>query len=349
MKAVVVGDFLLPTDVLEKVYTGDGVEKWVESYKKTDFICETRADIRNVWRQLEQHGPSGVPAPDDLPGLVKDAEVLAVHICPVNKEILAAAPNLKVILSARGGLENIDVKEATNRKIPVFHTPNHNAEAVAEYTIGLILCETRNIARSHHALKQGIWQEYYPNSSFIPELNELKVGIVGYGSNGRLVAGKLRSFNTEILISDPFVKDEVIAADGYRPVSFDTMLKEADVITVHVRLTPETKNMFGEKQFASMKPSSYFINTARSGLVDTDAMVKALREKSIQGAAIDVFDVEPLPKDSPLIEIENLTLTNHRAGDTRNSYWNAPNLMRRELVTYMGGGKPRFVANPQVL
>lgn len=349
MKGVVVGDFLLPTEVLEKVYQGDGVEKWVGSYMKTDFICKTRADIRNVWRQLEQHGPSGVPAPEDLAELVKDAEILAVHICPVNKEILDAAKNLKIVLSARGGLENIDVKEASSRGIPVFHTPNHNAEAVAEYTIGLILNETRNISRSHCALKQGVWQEYYPNSSFIPELNELKVGIVGYGSNGRLVAQKLAAFNTEILICDPFVKDDVVEKDGYRPVDMETMLKEADVITLHVRLTPETSKMIGEMEFGRMKPSSYFINTARSGLVDTAALIKALKEKTIQGAAIDVFDVEPLPKDSPLIEIENLTLTNHRAGDTRNSYWNAPNLMRRDLLAYLGGKKPRFVANPQVL
>ncbi|MCD8349703.1 MAG: 2-hydroxyacid dehydrogenase [Planctomycetaceae bacterium] len=349
MKGVVVGDFLLPTSILEKVYQGDDVEKRVESYTKTDFICETRADIRNVWRQFELHGPSGVAAPDDLPGLVADAEVIAVHICPVNKAIIDAAKNLKIILSARGGLENIDVQEATARGIPVFHTPNHNAQAVAEYTVGLILSETRNIARSHCALKQGVWQEYYPNSAFIPELNELKIGVVGYGANGRLVAEKLRSFNTEILICDPFVPDDVVKADGYRPVSKDELLKEADVITLHVRLTPKTQKMFGAEEFKQMKDSAYFINTARSGLVDTDAMVQALRDKSIMGAAIDVFDVEPLPKDSPLITIDNLTLTNHRAGDTRNSYWNAPNLMRREMLTYLNGGTPRFVANRQVL
>ncbi|MCC8167564.1 MAG: 2-hydroxyacid dehydrogenase, partial [Planctomycetes bacterium] len=335
---VVVGDFLLPTEILEKVYHGDGVEKYVESYQKTDFKCETRADIRNVWRLLEEHGPSGVPAPDDLYGLVADAEVLAVHICPVNKEVIASAKNLKYILSARGGLENIDIAAATERGIPVFHTPHHNAAAVAEYTIGLILAETRNIARSHHALKNGVWQEYYPNSAFIPELNEHKGGIIGYGSNGRLVAENLRSFETEILISDPFVPDDVIAADGYTPKTLDDLLREADVITVHVRLTKDTAKMIGERQFAMMKPSAYFINGARSGLVDTDAMIAALRNKVIQGAAIDVFDTEPLPKDSPLVSIDNLTLTNHRAGDTRASYWNAPNLRRQDCLAPRGGG-----------
>jgi D-3-phosphoglycerate dehydrogenase len=240
------------------------------------------------------------------------------------------------------------VNEATQRGILVIHTPNHNAQAVAEYTIGLMLAETRNIARSHYSLKQGTWQEQYPNSSFIPELNELKIGIVGYGQNGQLVAKKLKSFETHILICDPFVSDDVILKDGYEPVNLDTLFAEADIISLHVRLTAQTKSMIGAAEFRKMKPSAYLINTARSGLVDTNAMIMALQENTIKGAAIDVFDAEPLPKDSPLIQLDNLTLTNHRAGDTRNSYWNAPNIMRKELLTFIGGGKPRFLANPKV-
>lgn len=349
MKGVVVGDYLLPTEILEKFFHGDGIEQYITSYEKTDFVVNTRAEIRNVWRQLEMHGPSGVPFPKDLPALVKDAEVLAVHICPVSKELMDAAPNLKLIVSGRGGLENIAMEEASRRGIPVIHTPHHNANAVAEYTIGLMLAETRNIARSYLALKQGTWQEAYPNSAFIPELAELKIGLVGYGQNGQLVANKLRTFDSTILISDPFVPDQVIRDDGFLPVSLQSLLAEADIISLHVRLTAQTAKMIGEKEFEQMKKSAYFINTARSGLVDMNALVQALQSHTIAGAAIDVFDVEPLPADNPFKSLDTLTMTNHRAGDTRASYWNAPNLMRKQAMSYFKGEIPRFVANKQVL
>ena len=349
MKGLVIGDYLLPTEVLEGFFHGDGIEEFITSYEKTDFVVKTRAEIRNVWRQLELHGPSGVPYPEAMPQMVEDAEVLVVHICPVCREIIQRAKKLKLIVSARGGLENIDREEATKRGIPVIHPPHHNANAVAEYTVGMMLAETRNIARSHLALREGKWQEFYPNSSFIPELAELKVGIVGFGQNGQLVCEKLRSFDTTILVSDPFVADDAIRQAGFIPMKLEELLREADIVSLHVRLTKQTERMIGEGEFALMKPTAYLINTARSGLVDTQALIGALKNKVIQGAAIDVFDTEPLPADSELTRLENLTATNHRAGDTRASYWNAPNLMRKQALKLFRGETPRFVANRQVL
>jgi D-3-phosphoglycerate dehydrogenase len=348
MKGVVVGDYLLPTQILAKVFRGDGIETIVEDVSTTDFVVKDRAEIRTVWRLLEQHGPSGVPYPADLPALARNAEVLAVHICPVSKALMDQCPKLKVILSARGGLENIDVAEATRRGIAV-HTPHHNAQAVAEYAIGLMIAETRNIARSYYALKQGTWCEAYPNSAYIPELNELKIGIAGYGQTGRLVARKLKAFDAEILVADPFVPTEAIEKDGFRAVSLDELIETADIISLHVRLSPKTAGMIGAKEFAAMKPGAYLINTARSGLIDEAALIAALEEKSIGGVALDVFDKEPLPSDSPLLKYDRLTLTNHRAGDTRNSYWNAPNLMRDQFLCLQAGVCPQFLTNPAVL
>ena len=124
MKGLVIGDFLLPGNILEKIFSGDGIEKHVESFKTAEFKVESRSEIRNVWRQFEEHGPSGVACPGEIAELVKDTEVLVVHICPVNNEMIKSAQNLKIILSARGGLENIDIEEASKRKIPVIHTPS---------------------------------------------------------------------------------------------------------------------------------------------------------------------------------------------------------------------------------
>jgi D-3-phosphoglycerate dehydrogenase len=348
VKGVVVGDYLLPTEILVNVFKGDGVEALVGSFVTTDFTVKDRSEIRTVWRLLEQQGPSGVPLPSELISLARDAEVLAVHICPVSKVLMDQCPKLKVILSGRGGLENIDVAEATRRGIAVIHTPHHNAQAVAEYTIGLMISETRNIARSHHAMKQGTWRESYPNSAYIPELNELKVGFIGYGQTGRLAAQKLRSFGSDIYVADPFVPAEVIEKDGFKPISLEDLIPIADVLSLHVRLSPKTAGLIGSAQFAAMKTGAYLINTARSGLIDEPAMLAALEEARIGGIALDVFDKEPLPADSPLLTFDNLTLTNHRAGDTRNSYWNAPNLMREQFMTLQKGRKPQFLANPAV-
>ncbi len=346
MKGLAVGDYLLPVSILAKVFQGDGMEKIVDTVKTTEFTVKDRAEIRTVWRLLEQHGPSGVPLPAGLVDLARDVEVLAVHICPVSKPLMDQCPNLKVILSARGGLENIDVAEATARGIPVIHTPHHNAQAVAEYAIGLMIAETRNIARSHHGLKQGKWIERYPNSAYIPELNELRIGIIGYGQTGRLTAQKLRGFEPDIVVADPFINPEEIRRDGFSPIGMEELIATSDIISLHVRLSAATAGLFGKAQFAAMKTGAYLINTARSGLIDEAAMIGALEESRIGGIALDVFDKEPLPTDSPLLGYEKLTLTNHRAGDTRNSYWNAPNLMREQFLTLHAGEKPRFLANP---
>jgi len=349
MKGVAVGDFLLPTEILARVFQGDGMERLISSVVTTDFVVADRSAIRTVYRLLEENGPSGVPAPRDLAEICEDTGVLAIQICPVSKDTLDRCRDLKLIVSARGGLENIDVKEATRRGIGVINTPHHNAQAVAEYTVGLILAETRNIARSHYELKRGVWRESYSNQSFIPELNELKIGIVGYGVIGSLVADKLRSFRTEVLVADPAVPAEVIEKDGFRPMSLETLLKSADVVTLHVRLSSSTAGMIGHSQIATMKDTAYIINTSRAGLVNMPALLAALRERRIAGAALDVFDMEPIPVDSPLLEIDNLTLSNHRAGDTRNSYWNAPNLMREQMRMFFAGQKPRYLVNPEVL
>jgi D-3-phosphoglycerate dehydrogenase len=349
MKGLAVGDLLLPTSKMVNLFEADGVKEHVSQVLTTEFRNRDRADIRTTWRSVEEKGPEGVEPPADLADLMDEVAIAAVHICPLSGEMIARARNLKIISTARGGTENIDLAAATERGIAVLNTPHHNAQAVAEYTVGLMLAETRNIARSHHELKNGVWREYYPNTEFIPELNDSTVGIVGYGRNGRLVARKLRSFTTRILVHDPYVSDQEITAAGYRPVDLPTLLREADIVTLHVRLTPETRGMVNEEQLRMMKPSAYLINTARAGLIDLHAFHRALDEKWITGAAVDVYETEPVPPDHPLLGLDNVTVTNHRAGDTRNAYWKAPLLMGEQVAKLLRGERPDFIVNPEVL
>jgi D-3-phosphoglycerate dehydrogenase len=349
MKGLAVGDLLAPTKKMVEIFAVEGLRERMSGVVETEFKNKDRGDIRRTWRAVEEHGPEGEPPPEDLERLVRDVDILAVHICPVAAGIIEKAPRLRIIASARGGVENIDVRAATRKGVAVINTPNHNAQAVAEYAIGLMLAETRNIARSYHALKSGAWREYYANTEFIPELNGSTVGILGYGQTGRLVAKKLVSFDVEILVHDPFISKEAIEADGFKAVDFETLLRESDIVSVHVRLTPQTQGMFGEKQLRMMKPTSYIVNTARAGLFDLRILKRALEEKWIYGAAVDVYEKEPVSPDYPLLSLDNVTFTNHRAGDTRNAYWKAPLLMGKQVLKLLSGEKPDFIVNPEVL
>lgn len=203
-------------------------------------------------------------------------------------------------MSARGGVENIAVKEAQEKGIKIIHCPMHNAFAVAELTIGLMICETRNVARANYALKNGEWREQYPNTGHILELRSMCVGLIGFGAIGRLVAQRLKVFGSRILIYDPFVAKEEIEALGYEAVDKDTLLKESDIVSLHGRIGPNDPPLIAKAELEKMKPSAYLINTARAVLVNMEDLEEALIHKTIAGAAIDVFLKNPLPKRTVL-------------------------------------------------
>ncbi len=247
---------------------------------------------------------------------------------------MEAATRARVVGVLRGGTENVDVAYATGRGMTVMNTPGRNARAVAECTLGLILGEVRNIARSHGLLMNGRWQRTYPNSDVIPEVCGKTVGLVCYGAVGRLVAGYLQAMGSRILAYDPFVRGDPAPA---AMVDLETLLRESDVVSIHARLTRETQHLIGEKQLALMKPTAVLVNTARSGLVDEAALVRALQARRIMGAALDVFDVEPLPADHPMLKLDNVTLTPHIAGSTIDAFLNSPRLMAGHLARLIRG------------
>ena len=234
-------------------------------------------------------------------------------------------------------MENLDVEAATERGIIISNNPAHNANAVAEYTLGLILCETRNICRSHFALKNGQWRKVYPNTaSTIRELKDLTVGVVGFGSVGRLVAEKLKALGCRILVSDPFCKEA-----PYSIVPLDELLQASDVVTLHARAKGV---IIGERELEMLKPTAVLINTARAHLVDTLALKRSLDRGRPLSVALDVFDTEP---DIPgfLREYDNVTITSHRAGDTINSYKDAPAFAMDNYLGFLEGKPLRFRVN----
>lgn len=341
MKIVCVSDYYMK----EEFYT-DCLKKFphIELISIPYFGATTAKEMRGIVHKLEKGGAYAFPPPGELLEAVADADLLMVHLCPVTKEVMDAAPNLKYILSNRGGLENIDLEAAKERNIPVLHNPAHNANAVAEITVGLAICEMRNVSRANISLKDGEWRESYPNTGEVFELRNKTVGLIGFSTIGKLVAEKLQSFQMRILAADPCISPEDPDLKKYNVelVDLETLLSQSDIVSVHAR-TSNQEAILGEKEIGLMKSTAIFINTARAYLVDYDALAKALTEKKIMGAALDVFPMEPLPKDSPFLTLDNVTLTNHRGGDTVNSFSDSPEALMTALMELLENGKrPRF-------
>jgi D-3-phosphoglycerate dehydrogenase len=347
MKALLVGDPMITSEMFKPAY-----EKYMKKYFK-DMAME---DFEKEWSNLqdrrlkvEQQGPEIEVVPDIVQKEGKDAELLAGLFVPVSSKLMDAMPNLKIVGLARAGKENINLEEATKRNILAFNVMGRNAEAVSDFAIGLMLSESRNIARAHLSIKQGGWQKEFSNADFVPQLKGKKVGIAGFGYIGQLVAQKLQGWDLEVLVYDAFVDDETIKEAGCTPVDKETLFKESDFLSIHLRLVEPTKGWVDEKHLKMMKKRAYLINTGRSGLIDMDVLFDLLKNKNIAGAALDVFDEEPLDENSKWKTLDNLTLTTHIAGTTTEVLTGSPFLLFEDIDRFLSGKKAKFILNPQVL
>ena len=305
-------------------------------------------DISAVFRRIEVNGPEGEDVPE---GFLNnpDTEILVGSFCPFSSKGMDALKKLKVIGVVRAGMENCNIQAATERGIAVVNAAGRNADAVSDFTVGMMLCEARNIARAHHSIMNGGWDTKFSNSATTPDMRGKKVGLFGFGYIGRLMAEKLSGFHVELMVYDPYITEDAVAPFSAKLVDKETLFKEADFISVHARLTPESHHAISANEIALMKPTAYFINTARAGLVDYDALLKALQEKKIAGAALDVFEEEPLAADDPFRKLDNVTLTTHRAGSTLDAALNSPRLVFERIEALIRDGKTAGLCNPDVL
>lgn len=253
---------------------------------------------------------------DEVVEFVADAEIFVTHLAPLSRGMIERLPNLKLVAVSRGGPVNIDMAAAREREILVVNTPGRNASAVAEFTIGAILAETRLIREGHESLRAGNWRgDLYRADRTGRELNEMTVGVVGYGNIGTKVVRLLRAFGTKVLVHDPYVQlTAEDRLDGVEHVGLTELLSNSDVVTMHPRVTEETRHMMNEETFSHMKSDAVFVNTARGPLVDYDALYACLKSGLIGSAMLETFAVEPVPDDWPLLKLPNVTLTPHIAG-----------------------------------
>ncbi|MFC4171415.1 2-hydroxyacid dehydrogenase [Microvirga sp. GCM10011540] len=304
--------------------------------------------IETKWPDEPFAGRDGVAGPsiseysgdlDTVKALVADADIAITHLGPFPRDVIEAAPNLRFIGVSRGGPVNIDMEAARERGIAVANVPGRNASAVAEFTIGAILSQTRLITPGHVALARGEWRgDLYRADRTGEELSQMTVGILGYSHVGQRVIRLLKPFGCRLLVCDPYVKltvqDQI---DGVEQVDLDTLLARSDVVSLHVRVTKETIGMISEARIARMKDGAYLINTARGSLIDQKAMVAALRSGKLRGAAVDTFDLEPPPEGDEILSLPNITLTPHIAGASRYVCTFAANTLADDLARFLTG------------
>lgn len=277
---------------------------------------------------------------------MRDADILLVHFCPVSRRLIEAGKKLKLIGTCRGGMEHIDVQAATEKNIPVIHVIR-NAEATSDFTVGLMFAETRNIARAHAALKEGIWRKEYVNSGYTTAMREMTVGIVGLGHIGRLVAEKVTGMGMKVIAYDPYVTQESVDERGLTVTmkEKEQVFKEADIVSLHLRVTPETENSINKEIIGLMKPTAYLINTSRAKVLDKNALIEALQNRAIGGAALDVYWDEPLDKDDPILKLDNITLTPHNAGNVVDALPKSPRLLVGVINDFWETKKSDMVVN----
>ena len=258
--------------------------------------------------------------PEALKEIIKDYDALVVRSATkVNKDIIQAAAKLKVIGRAGVGLDNVDLEAATAKGIIVMNTPAGNTISTAEHTFSMILALSRNIAQANASMKKGEWKR----SKFMGvELYGKVLGIVGFGRIGSEVAKRALSFGMRVLAFDPFLSAQVAEGLGVESAELNKVLKEADYITVHTPLTDETRHMISDQAFAMMKKGVRLINCARGGIIDEAALIKAVKEGKVAGAALDVFENEPLAPESELSKLDNVVITPHLGASTEEAQIN---------------------------
>uniref|UniRef100_A0A7C1JRR6 D-3-phosphoglycerate dehydrogenase n=1 Tax=Caldilinea aerophila TaxID=133453 RepID=A0A7C1JRR6_9CHLR len=288
--------------------------------------------------------------PEEVARLVRHADVLLTHVAPVTRGVLERAERLRIIGCCRGGPVNINVAAATERGVVVVNAPARNSQAVVEFTLGVILAECRNIARSHAALARGVWLgDLYRYDRIGRELRGQTIGLIGFGAIAQSLVPYLTVFGMRILAYDPYVPAERFAALGVEPVDLPDLLARADIVSLHARVTPQTVGMMGAAQFAQMKRGAYFINTARGPLVDYDALYQTLHSGHLAGAALDCFPEEPPPADWPLLRLPNVTVTPHIAGASKDSAERGAEQVVRDVVNFFTDRPLEFCVNPAVL
>jgi glyoxylate reductase len=265
----------------------------------------------------------------------------------VDEALLAASPRLRVVSQMAVGVDNIDVAACTRRGIPVGYTPGVLAETTADLTWSLLMATARRVVEADAYTRSGAWKTWEPMGLLGPDVHHATLGIIGLGGIGAEVAKRARGFAMRLLYHSRHRKPEMEASLGleYRPM--DELLREADFISLHCALTPETRHLIGPRELALMKPTAILINTTRGPVIDQPALAAALSTGTIAAAGLDVFETEPVPLDDPLLSLPNVVALPHIGSASIATRGRMARMAAENLLAALAGNRPPNLVNPE--
>lgn len=277
---------------------------------------------------------------------IKDADAVVLRLTRFGKEYMDAAPNLKVIARNGVGVDTVDIDYATQKGIPVVTTGSANSVPVAEHAFASVCALYKKLVYLDTEVRCGNWSARDEAGAL--DLHQKKVGLIGFGKIGSAFAKMaMGGFDMNVYVYDPFISEEFARQNGVTLVrDLDELCRTCDIFSVHTHLTPETRGIIGEHELSLMKPTAVIVNCARGGIYDETALIKALKEKRILGAAIDVFENEPLNADSEFLKLRNVLLTPHSAAMTDDCKKSCSLAIAAEISAVLEGREPVSVANP---
>ncbi|HAA95439.1 MAG TPA: D-glycerate dehydrogenase [Dehalococcoidia bacterium] len=316
----------------------------------TREIFPDALDLIEKEAELEVWPEDVPPTPEQLREALSGVDGALINVMDrVDAVLLDAAPNLRVISQVAVGLDNVDVALATQRGIPVGYTPGVLAKATADLAFALLLATARRVVESDKWVREGNWEiAHHPMFWLGSEVNGSTLGILGLGGIGLEVAKRALGFDMKVIYHSRTRKPEVEAELGLKYTTTNKVLAQADFLSIHVPLTPETHHLIGEKELKKMKPTSILVNLSRGPVVDTDALCKALTKGWIAGAGLDVFDPEPVPKDHPVLGLDNVVVLPHIGSASNRSRREMCLLAARNLLAGLRGERLEECANPEV-
>jgi glyoxylate reductase len=325
----------MPDDLPLVLITHTFPDKWLASLQGRCRVLTGPLDATSLAPELEAH-------------LGETQGLFTLLTIPVREELLDKAPLLKVVSNMAVGVDNVDLAACTQRGIPVGNTPGVLTEGTADLTMALVLSAARGLPQASLDAKEGRWKTWSPAGWLGADLFGATLGIVGMGKIGRAVAYRAKAFDLDLIYHDPQPQPEV--EDNLKAVylPLEELLRQSDFVSLHTPLTPATRGLIGERALRLMKPTAILVNTSRGPVVDTSALLRALVEGWIAGAALDVTDPEPLPPEHPLYRLSNCLILPHIGSATWNTRRRMAERACENLLAGLEGRKLPYCANPEV-
>ena len=314
----------------------------------TDYVFPSLEPEQRVLAPLGvELRPAQCKSEEEIIDLAQEADAVLNCYAKLTARVIEKLSRCKIIARYGIGVDNVDLAAATGARIVVTNVPDYCIDEVSDHALALLLALERRIVAADGAVKAGAWDVVA--HAGIRRLRGQTLGLLGFGKIAKAVVSKVQPLGMKVLVYDPYLEPELVARHGAEAVSLDRLLAEADAVSIHVPLSPETRNLIGQRELTRMKPTAFLINTSRGGIVDEQAVAVALKENRLGGAALDVLSPEPPPRDHPLRQAPNVILTPHLAFYSRESVIELQTKAAEEVARALRGESPRSPVNREVL